>query len=182
MRCLALAWAELSSTLGAIITSISVGRFPVIISKGKGNQRRRSKSKSDSASWQCPFDVLCFWLRVDWIKPNDPGQVRAHTHTQFARRQHGVMARSLIIALAHRQRQPERQAGAPLILIEIDSFSVLLGQRELREGERNVQVACHTQLKVKNSEPTCSYLWYLPPLLLPCIDSSCDTVPNIQCR
>lgn len=60
------------------------------------------------------------------------------------------MARSLIIALAHRQRQ--RQAGAPLILIEIDSFS------ELREGERNVQVACHTQLKVKNSEPTCSYL------------------------
>lgn len=58
-----------------------------------------------------------------------------HTHTQFARRQHGVMARSLIIALAHRQRQPERQAGAPLILIEIDSFSVLLGQGEQREGK-----------------------------------------------
>lgn len=45
------------------------------------------------------------------------------------------MARSLIIALAHCQRQPERQAGAPLILIEIDSFSVLLGQGEQREGK-----------------------------------------------
>lgn len=53
-----------------------------------------------------------------------------HTHTQFARRQQGVMARSLIIALAHRQRQPERQAGAPLILIEIDSFSRLRGEGE----------------------------------------------------
>lgn len=58
-----------------------------------------------------------------------------HTHTQFARRQQGVMARSLIIALAHRQRQPERQAGAPLILIEIDSFSVLLREGEQQEGE-----------------------------------------------
>lgn len=101
--------------------------------------------------------------------------------TEFARLQHGVMARSLIIAHAHRQRQWQRQAGAPLILIEIDSFSGLPGERNRGKGEGNVKVACHTQLKVKNSEPTWSYLWYLPSLLLPCIDSSCDTVPNILC-
>lgn len=56
--------------------------------------------------------------------------------TKFARRQHGVMARSLIIAHAHcqRHRHRQRQAAAPLILIEIDSFSGLPGEGEQWDG------------------------------------------------
>lgn len=82
----------LSSILGAIITSISARRFPVIISKG------RNEVTDVARVGPIPFDVLRFGHALIEL-----------SQMILARSEDDVMARSLIIAHAPRHRVRQRQ-------------------------------------------------------------------------
>lgn len=117
--CLAKCGAALSSISGAVITTISVPRFPVIISMLAPITRKSERKTPNGPSGQSEPNER--WTFGDGglieLSPNDPGQ-------------QCIMTRSLIMARA------QRVAGtpAPLTLIGIDCDARRGPVAEIRYG------------------------------------------------